>query len=452
MSCKVYNDGALNYVKIINGKPHVYCGVNINDPETLPNICQTGTIDNDFTITFIDEAHPLYVVGSGNIGSMWGPDVYYYAQNIPEGFPSCANIIFDVDTPFVARGTYKGVSITSDPFYVYPTGVTESSPEGCELPIPELNIVQIPRPSGGLEYDGVTTSIGTISQTTFKDYIITAIENIWGNTFWSRMAASSNKIWIIRENGVSLGEDVIQNAIDLFKTYLTSQGIDYTEHFPECNDTDRYLGWITDCITYDGADVSCTGLFIPPNIKLNNIQGSGDNSDPNATNKLVVLSLEGYSTSGGGQFGDDYLVEITPAMDSLTTWSTNLWSIPSNDYVGFYRHYTPEAASDYYYSVWLYYENGIHKAGVDVYCYGPPFYETGDNKTQQYWKCVVPLDKYGIPNGTLQADDLEFEVIGVDTSGNPTTCRPTFPNITFTSYTPSSFTSPNGIDCTQFNQ
>lgn len=446
----VRRSGGINYIRINNGIPCVYTGASGNAPIYQYTVCQTGAITSDFAITFIDEAHPLYVIGSGEIGGMWGPDIHYYNENIDPNFPSCAHILFDVDTPFVARGIYKGQPITEDPFYVAPTGVNTTSPVGCELPMPELNIVQIARPSGGLEYDGISEAIGTISQSEFKDNIITAIQTVWGSDFWSRMAAANgtHKLWIIRENGLSMGSGVIQSGVDLFKEYLASSGIDYTEHFPTCNDTDRYLGWLTDCITYDGDNVSCTGLFTPPDITQNNIQASGDNSDPNTTNKLVIMSLEGYSVSSG-DLTPTYYVTIDESVDSSTSWSSTGWPAPNGEgqyALGTYLEYgSVEDGSPLVYAAYvsIYYENGLHKALVQADCYSPPL----AGATTYYWRSIVPLDKYGIPNGVLEPDELEL--INIANTGN--TCVPRFPDIVFTSYTPTSFTVPSGIDCTQFN-
>jgi hypothetical protein len=441
----IRRSNGINYIRFVNGIPYVYTGASGNLPIFQYTVCQTGAITSDYAITFIDEAHPLYVIGSGEIGGMWGPDVYYYNEHIDPNFPSCAHILFDVDTPFVARGSYKGQSITEDPFYVYPTGVDTNSPVGCELPMPELNIVQIPRPSGGTEFDGITTAVGSISQTTFKDNIIAGIETVWGTGFWDRMASSSNQLWIIRENGLSMGSGVIQSGVDLFKTYLTTEkNIDYTEHFPDCGDTDRYLGWLTDAITYSGENVSCTGVFIPPDITQNNIQGSG--SDP-TTDKLVTMSLEGYTEDGGE--ASTYSVAIDEAVDNVTPWSGGVaWPIPNNEgkyFLGNYLEYDPEAGSPLIYSaaVSLFYENGLHKVEVTAICYVPPLYDAGDSTTIN-WKCIVPLDKYGIPNGVVEPDEEDF----VNSNAG---CVPRFPEIIFTSYTPETFLLPSGTDCTAFN-
>lgn len=437
----VRRSGGINYIRINNGIPCVYTGASGNAPIYQYTVCQTGAITSDFAITFIDEAHPLYVIGSGEIGGMWGPDLYYYNENIDPNFPSCAHILFDVDTPYVARGSYQGQSITEDPFYVVPTGVTTTTPEGCELPMPELNIVQIPRPSGGIESDGVSTAIGTISQLEFKNAIISGIQTVWGTDFWTRMSESSNKLWIIRESGLSLGSGVIQSGIDLFKDYLASSGIDYTEHFPTCGDTDRYLGWLTDCITYNGDNVSCTGIFQPLNI-MGDIQGSGTH-DP--TNKLVTINIEGYTSSSGSfcePTSSTSSATIHPVIDDTATFTS--W-YTTNGYLGSYYTYDCDAlamTSEAHLN--LRYINNIHILEVSVQCYEAPTWGSAYNWT--VFKCIVPVDKYGVPNGTVEADSIEFESIQV--SGG---CTPRLPNITFFSHVPTSFATASGIDCTQFN-
>jgi hypothetical protein len=446
----IRRSNGINYIRFVNGIPYVYTGASGNLPIFQYTVCQTGAITSDYAITFIDEAHPLYVIGSGEIGGMWGPDVYYYNEHIDPNFPSCAHILFDVDTPFVARGSYKGQSITEDPFYVYPTGVDTNSPVGCELPMPELNIIQIARPSGGIESDGSSLASGTISQLTFKNDIITGIQNVWGTGFWDRMAASSNKLWIIRETGISLGSGVIQSGINLFKEYLDTENITYTEHFPDCGDTDRYLGWLTDCITYNGDNVSCTGLFIPPNITQNNIQCSG------TTDKLVTMSLEGYIESSGDG-GSTFAVTIEPIIDATTTCDTaGGWPVPNLDglySIGSYTDYDVEngGAMTYNATVALFYRNGIHRLNVELYSYGGPLYQGGGNYIRQVWDCIVPLDRYGVPNGIVEPDDLIFEQINTDAYEYASPNAPRFPNIVFTSYTPTSFATPSGTDCTQFN-
>jgi hypothetical protein len=437
MTSFIKRSNGINYIRISNGIPYVYTSGVVYQY----TVCQTGAIITDYAITFIDEAHPLYVIGSGQIGGMWGPDIYYYNENIDPAFPSCAHILFDVDTPFVARGIYNGESITEDPFYVYPTGVDTNSPAGCELPMPELNVIQIARPSGGVESNGSPNATGTISQAAFSSGIISGIETVWGTGFWARMAASSNQLWIIRETGVSLGSGVIQSGIDLFKSYLSSSGITYTEHFPTCGDTDRYLGWLTDCISYDGANVSCTGIFVPPNITQNNIQGSGSHSP---TGKLVTMSLEGYPASSGDN-GATYSVTIDIAVDNITEWTS--WPVANEAgkyLLGVYNEYDVEAASaqTYYAEVYLYYENGLHKVDVSATCYVPPSYQFGDSTTYN-WQCIVPLDQYGLPNGKVQPDETTFTNIVAN-------CTPRFPNIVFTSY-PSGQVAASGTDCTQFN-
>jgi hypothetical protein len=500
----VRRSNGINYIRFVNGIPYVYTGASGNLPIFQYTVCQTGAITSDYAITFIDEAHPLYVIGSGEIGGMWGPDVYYYNEHIDPNFPSCAHILFDVDTPFVARGSYKGQSITEDPFYVYPTGVDTNSPVGCELPMPELNIVQIPRPSGGTEFDGIKTAVGSISQTTFKDNIIAGIETVWGTGFWDRMASSSNQLWIIRESGLSMGVNVIQSGIDLFKEYLFSEkNIDYTEHFPSCGDTDRYLGWLTDAISYSGEDVSCTGVFPLTDITAGNIQGSGTS----ATGKLVTMTLENYGSTEG--IAGSYNVVIDEILDDTTDWSdipevsgTKWPPLEDGKYtVGSYSESDQEAGGIemYNYTVKLYNENGLLKAEVIATCYdngalaNPPLFTTWT------WQSIVPVDKNGIPSGILELSEILSKsnedglctgvMSCVDYDASPEgggacenfiellenetcddcytdgtnvgsleglcpdmgTCVPRFPIIEFTSYVPTTFPSPPGTDCTIFN-
>lgn len=441
MSYNIRRSNGINYIRIVNGVPYLYNGIPGSGAVSY-TVCQTGAITNDYTITFVDDAHPLYVVGTGNIGGMWGPDIYYYNQHMPEGFPSCANILFDVDTPFVARGTFKGQSITEDPFFVYPTGVTTSSPVGCELPIPILNIVQIARPSGGLESDNTSTAIGTISQLEFKNAIVSGIEVVWGNGFWDRMSASSNQLWIIRESGLSMGSNVIQSGVDLFKSYLDSQSVNYTEHMPSCNDTERYLGWISDCIMYSGENVSCTGTFQIPDIT--DVQCSGDGPG----DKLVTGSFDGYTTTSGTYLETgNVIVKIAPVFDNTTTCYSSIWSnliSPGNDVVDYTEYYTTDRLDiEYWYHANFTYVNGIPKTRINAACYNTSgYYVTAE------FQGNVPLDKYGVPNGTV---DLE-EIISIDTTyANGYDCVPRFPNIVFTSHVPSSWTAASGTDCTVYN-
>ena len=503
----IRRSNGINYIRFNNGMAYVYAGASgsFTPPIFEYTVCQTGAITSDYAITFIDEAHPLYVIGSGEIGAMWGPDIYYYNENIDPNFPSCAHILFDVDTPFVARGTYKGQTITEDPFYVYPTGVNHSSPAGCELPMPELNIVEIARPSGGTEANGSPNAIGTISQTEFKDNIISGIETVWGSGFWNKMAAANgtHKLWIIRENGLSMGSGVIQPGIDLFKNYLTSQNIDFTEHFPSCAENDRYLGWLTDCITYDGDNVSCTGVFPLTDITEGNIQGSGTS----ATSKLVTMTLENYGSTEG--IAGVYNAVVDIILDGTTDWSditevggTKWPPLEDGKYpVGSYSESDQEngGIEMYNYTIKLYNENGLLKAEVIATCYDNGALANPQLFTTWTWQSIVPVDKDGIPSGILELSEIlsksnedglcsgVMSCVDYDASTeggsacqtfiellenetcddcytdgtsvgsleglcpNMGTCVPRFPIIEFTSYVPATFPSPPGTDCTTFN-
>jgi hypothetical protein len=442
MSCKVKKTGATYYIRYASGTAYVFCG------EATPTLCQSEAITNDFTITFIDEAHPLYVEGSGNVGGSWGPDICYYNEHLPN-HPSCANILFDVDTPFVAKGFYQNVTIQNDPFYVIPTGINSSNLTDCYSPLPNANIVEIARPSGGIESNG-SVAIGTISQEAFATGIKNSIENIWGSDFWTRMAAvnGTHKLWIIRESGLSMGTGVIQSGIDLFTTYLdtTHPNLDYQEYLSTCGDNDRYLGWIVNCVSGQGSNASCTETFQLTNILENNIQGSGNDTDPNGTNKLVIMSLEGYTSSGGGDIGEP-LVAISAAIDGITEWTNNSWPVGSiGDYT---EYYWPSINNKYIVSVQLIFENGVHKAIVNAQC----FINGNGNSNNTVWKCIVPIDKYGLPNGKLEPESIpiienyqvalcpgDTDYVNNDYSdyspaeGDIECCTPRFPDVVFTSY------------------
>jgi hypothetical protein len=446
MTCNIYRDNNnINRVRFIDGKPYVYCGETSGGGEPPLSICASDTISNDFTITFVDNAHPLYVIGSGNIGSMWGADVNYYNTNIDPNFPSCANILFDVDTPFVARGSYKGEPITEDPFYVYPSGVDNNSPVGCELPMPIQNVVQIPRPSGGTESNGSYPAIGTISQTTFKDYIISGIESLWGINFWTRMAAASpnHKLWIIRADTVALDTQVIQPGIDLFKTYLTNAGIAHEEYFSYCNDNERYLSWIVDAITYGGVSNSCNEVYQPIDIFVGSAQSSGTHP----TGKLVTVSIEGLSASSGTINESPVSLTLSSAFDTITNYADINWADITNNVIATYQEFdVANARQDYLTSIQFLYENGVPRVITDSYCYQYTDPYTYPDYTRNIWQGDVPLDKYGIPNGTVQV-----EFITIDSYQN---CTPKYANIVFSSY-PNTANPPQppapGVDCAQFN-
>lgn len=452
MSCKVRKDGAAYYIRYQDGDAYVFCG------EATPTLCQSAAITNDFTLTFIDEAHPLYVVGSGNVGPLWGLDVCYYNEHLPN-HPACANILFDVHTPFVARGSYQGVPIQEyydakgsyDPFYVIPSGINNSNLSECYSPIQDMNIVDIPRPSGGTESNGTTPAIGTISQEEFKDNIISSINTIWGNDFWSRMSSSSNKLWIIRESGLSMGTGVIQSGIDLFTSYLDTNysNLDYQEYLSTCGDNDRYLGWIVNAVSGQGNNVSCTETYQPPNI-ITNIQGSGNH---NPTNKLVTMSLEGYSATGGNS--ESYAVTINEAIDNQTTWTNGDWSYVTN---GLVAEYKDLVTGGFYwtYSVYvsLFYENGLHRVSVSGNCYAPPDYQSGSDVNTKVWECIVPLDKYGIPNGVVEepgstaSESLSLVLDYSDYSDLAVDNCPRFPSIVFTSHPSTAFIASLDSSCT----
>lgn len=405
-------------------------------PTTTPTLTPTTTVtptpsttppaeDNDRVLVFLDEAHPLYVQNSGEIGSMWGPDICYYTQNLetsPINFPPENTIVFDVDTPFVARGLYKGQAISSDPFYVVPTGGgNDSDIIGCRLPIPEINITGIARPSGGTEFSDPsdsrrppnTLATGTISANTFATGVIESIQTIWGNNFWTTFP-SNQKLWLIIDNSISMGTGVTAESIDLFTTFLDNNypNITYQKYIPP--DNDRYLSWIVDAVKYEGVDTASSETLQPIDIYGSEIQDKGV---CNGTNKLVVLSLEGYNTNQSLAIDDEYIIiDITPAVDGTATdfasWAPSQYGYLGNIEKGFYptNNITLQSPKrEYAYNIWYHFVNGVAKLKIDGYadCYN----ENGqyDGFRTIFWEGIVPLDKYGIPNGTVTESDILYD-------------------------------------------
>lgn len=437
-------------------------------PTTTPTLTPTATVTPTPSTTppeeaygrvlvFLDEAHPLYVQGSGKIGSMWGPDICYYKTNLetsPINFPASNTIIFDVDTPFVAKGIYKGQNITSDPFYVVPTGGGNNSDiVGCRLPIPEINITGIPRPTGGTEYYGITSlntftlpdipATGTISPTGFASGVINSINTIWGNDFFTNFASSSQKLWLVIDNGYSMGTGVTGPALEFFTAFLDNNypNIDYEKYIPP--DNDRYLSWIVDVIKYNGIDTASSEILEPVDIYQSEIQGSGV---CNNTDKLTIVSLEGYNTNQNFTLTDNdtkyVIVEITPAVNAEGNFAG--WAPSQNGYLGSIEKGSWNSEFQYgeqqlFYGIWYYFENGNAKLRVD----GSSFCLDEYGIQQSWftsWEGTVPLDKYGIPNGVVEQstviNDSSYDAFifpGYQGYSLPPCNPPPFPLIGFTS-------------------
>lgn len=419
MGCNVITRNGYHYISY-DGLPYIWCG-----PDE-PTICTTGDILTDYCISFLDEAHPHYVIGTGNVGSLWGPDVYYYYSEmatLDPAFPSCGHILFDVDTARVAKS-----GLESDPFFVYPTGVNSSNLTGCYMPTPAINVIRIDRPSG--------VSVGTISQEQFADRVLSGIIDIWGTGFYDRMSAVSgtHKLWIIRENGDSLRLSVIQSGIDIVKDTLIASGIEVSEHISSCSDNERYLGWVVDCIKYSGDNVSCTGMDQIPNVIQNECYCSG--SEPN-TNKLTTVTIQGY-----GSGIDEYLegdppwtvVEIATPYDNFTDCDNIVW--PQNNYLGYYQVWVTGGIGAYVQTELTYsffYEGGIPKVSVTSVCGN---IINNEYRTRTFsFSGEIPLDQYGLPNGAVIFEDF----VDLDEGGYATSdCSPLTPDIVFFSHPPTS--------------
>lgn len=426
MVCRVITRNGNHYISYA-GLPYIWCG-----PEE-PTICTTGNIVTDYVISFLDEAHPHYVIGTGNVGSLWGPDLYYYYNEISTldpPFPSCAHILFDVDTARVAK---SGLSI--DPFFVYPTGVNSSNLTGCYMPVPEMNVVRIERPSG--------VSSGTISQSEFADRALSGITDIWGTGFYNRMAAVSgtHKLWIIREDSDSLPFNVIESGINIIKNTLIASGIEVQEYNGLCLENERYLGWVIDCVKYNGDSVSCTGNYQV--VDINDIQNSGGT---HTTGKLTLASINGYSNPYNYPRpldGPNTEVYVGTFWDSTTDQENIDFESVRDDLE--YVIYDEENRQIYYtYMNGISYTRGIPTAYIIAICYehdGEDVYST-----QYGWYAEIPIDKYGLPQGTIEQPEDPY-VISSDSS-----CIPDFPTINFTSYPPSNYREiPGETGCINLN-
>jgi hypothetical protein len=415
---------------------HTQTATNTPTPSTSPPAEQ-----NDRVLVFLDEAHPLYIQGEGNIGSMWGADVCYYNENIGS-FDSDNVIVFDVDTPFVAKETYKGTPISSDPFYVFPlAGGNDSALSDCALPIPESNFSGIARPSGGVETwqaqsvglgdpGPLNPAIGTISAATFTNDVIQAAKDIWGSTVWDDIAASNQKLWLIIDNSFSMGVGVTQESMDLLRSFLNSKNISHQSYFPP--DNDRYLSWIIDAIKYNGVDTASSEILQPIDIYYSDVQSSGT---CNGTNKLVTMSIDGYSTNQLGLYvpnaeNPDYILDIgiISALSSEGNYET--WFPSEYGFIASKIVTDPNTfAFTYIYDIRYHFVNGHPKLIItathncDSYSYNI------------WWEGTVPLDKYGIPNGTVVLNTVIYEdslVAGYQSL--PISCpEAPFPVITFTS-------------------
>lgn len=464
--------------------------------------CIDGNISHDYILVFIDEAHPLYVKGSGQVGALWGADLEYYNQQM-SNFPSCATILFDVDTPFVARGVYKGQSISSDPFYIFPTGVNTSQYEQCVLPID--NITGIARPSGGIEYNGSMNAIGSINANTFATGIVNAINTFWGSNFWDRMANSYHtvqnrpcKLWITRGHTISLGSGVLNSGIEIFSNY-TINNKNWTEnnigsYINECGE--RYLGWMTDVIESQGNPDSCLNTTQVLDITQDNECGS------NPGDRLVKFYFDppdypGYAylntCSGtdnlndqfdGNPFFEGLSLRIHPLFSCTGVYNSTMvttfndsnnnkllaqWNFYSSTFGAPDQNPASRSVYPWVYEgkIYLSYENNVPYVTVGVAEWDDRVVAPSNSGpgTFYVWKSPVPLDIYGVPSGTVEEsftiangklDDLDWVVNSIEESnflrnlGFSTTIGstieagtgiPQFPKISFVS-SPSCSTAP----------
>lgn len=432
-----------------------------NSDSVTPNRLASG-INEDYCILFIDEAHPLYVVGTGNVGALWCSDVNYFNTVMPNKVHNNI-IICDVDTPFVARGTYKGESISSDPFFIYPTGVNSSNIESCYVPIPLENITGIARPSGGTEYSDIYTgrALGTISTETFATGIVDIIEKIWGENFWQQMKDSYNstynrpcKLWIAMGHKSSLGSGVLNSGVNTFQDYTVSAQ-NWTEdqsaiYVNTCGE--RYWGWITDCLYSQGDNASCSNMSSVPNVVDNNDGGNGERLVKFYFGNLCSSTVDDYID--GNPFYEGLSLKIHPLFSCTGVYSSVMqesFSGPSNNNLLARWHYRsdPNYMGQNPYNretqpivgegeIYLNYFNQIPYVIISGNCYDDTYISPSNVTPGAFtiWQTPVSLDIYGIPSGVVEEDNpvvsgsAHLGGIGIPQGE----CIPPFPPISFVSY------------------
>jgi hypothetical protein len=240
MVCSIRTNNGFHYLRISGNLPTVYCG---NNSFVTPTPTPTPTpipINQNFFITLIDEADPAYSYENGSIvGALWETDVNTF-NNL--SMNNDAVIVFDVGN----RTTQLGQTVIPN------NGIGSNSPVS--------NIVDTTRPTVG----------DSISQNALFAFLQSSIENIWGSDFWTRFASSGYNLIIILDISGSLTRNVIGEGLDAFESFLTSEGVTYTE-FNACSN-ERWLNWIAQAYNDPNIDpieiCSCvSGLYCEPDLR-----------------------------------------------------------------------------------------------------------------------------------------------------------------------------------------
>lgn len=181
--------------------------------------------DNNYVITFIDEAVTDYSNNTGTVvGSRWNDDVDDF-RLVMENKNINSFVVFDIET----------TAGNSD--YIW----AENS--DTSLPFPEQNLVKIFRPNAGTQQE-------------FYQTVLANLESRWGTGVWSHMASNGLKFIIVIDNSGSMGTSLIQGALSSLTEYLNGKGVE--NYVLEGCANERWLAWAASAY-HDAENAGCSG-------------------------------------------------------------------------------------------------------------------------------------------------------------------------------------------------
>lgn len=184
--------------------------------------------DNNYIVTFIDEANSDYTDTTGtNIGSFWESDVGYFSSVMEDRNPN-SYVVFNIETSDGSQG------------YIYP----ENSNSAPFPPFPEENIIDIFRPN--------TTPQ---QQQQFFETFLGNLEARWGTEIWNHLSNSEKKLLIVVDVSGSMSLQLIQESLDSFSAYLTNRSVEHYVLSGCANE--RWLAWGAAAYT-DGENAGCS--------------------------------------------------------------------------------------------------------------------------------------------------------------------------------------------------
>jgi hypothetical protein len=179
--------------------------------------------ENNYVITFIDEATTDYTNGIGTTpGPFWDQDVEYFRTTM-EGRNVNSFVVFDIE------------AVSSD--YIW----AENNPQ-VQLPFPRENIVNIFRPNQN-------------SQQQFFENVLENLESRWGTNIWDIMAQNGSKFLIVVDNSGSMSTELIEGALNSLVSYVQSKGV--SVFTLEGCQNERWLAWGS-AAYIDGENAGCS--------------------------------------------------------------------------------------------------------------------------------------------------------------------------------------------------